>query len=269
MNVIYILIDNTFKFVLTFLFNFIWCTYFFKSQTTRWLISIVISIFLSLVFYAVSKRKDKKNKISSKEKQHIIDVLNTFIYMQSNKLIDFFYRLVQTKHKVIKYNKHLIIENDDGNVVLYPCIKNEKLTLADFAEIIKDVSNKEFKRLVILCLDFDNKLNIEKNKFKFDILFVKNGEIYFKLLKKYEFYPEITIKSQKKSKNTLKFLLASAVNKKRTKSYLLSALCLLFASFFNPYRFYYVFVSSVLILLALFSRFNFTFNDSKETNILN
>ncbi|MBO7526609.1 MAG: hypothetical protein J6T74_01780 [Clostridia bacterium] len=196
------------------------------------------------------------------------DVLNTLIYMPRFNVIDFFYRLASTRHDCTKNNKYITIKNQDGNVILYPHITPSKITLLDFSNIIKNVLGKNIKRLVVPCVDVENNIITELDKFDFDIVFLKNEEIYLKLLKKYEFYPEIIIKNVNKSKNTLKFLTTSALNKKRTKGYFLSALCLFFASFFNAYKIYYICVSSILILLAIFSWFNIKFNTAKEIKLL-
>ena len=188
--------------------------------------------------------------------------------MPNKNLLNFFYKLCLSKHECTLASNYIIIKNNDKNIILYPCFNGDKIGVCTFVDIIKDVKNLDIKRLIVLCAGYENKINLELDKFNFEIIFLKNEEIYFKLLKKYEFFPEITIKSTKKPKNTLKFLTSSALNKKRTKGYLLSALCLFVASFFNAYKIYYVAISSLLVVLAIFCRFNAKFNTNKEINLL-
>ena len=234
---------------------------------TRWIVSITISLLLCLVHYYVSLKKDKKNSITKKQKKHMSQVLSTLIYMPDTMVMNFFYKLVKTKHNCVCNKNYITIINDDKNVVLFPKINNQKLSLSDFAEIIKQVFSSNIKRLIVLCNDYDNKINLELQKFDFEIIFLKNDEIYLKLLKKYEFYPQILIKEKQKTKKTILYLLNSCLNKKRTKGYFLTSICIFIASFFNPYKIYYVLVSSFLIILAIFSWFNIKFNSSKEINL--
>ena len=175
MNIVFILIDNTFKFVLLFMFNFIWCTYFFKNTAVRWTVAIGVSLLFCLISYMLSKKKNYKNQISSKEKKRIADILSTLVYMSDHELLDFFYRLASTRHTCTKKNNFITINNESGDVILYPAITNEKLTMNGFAKIIKEVKDEKIKKLVILCTDLDIKINLELDKFEFKIIFLNSN----------------------------------------------------------------------------------------------
>ena len=209
-------------------------------------------------------KKEKRLYPTKKEKKHMQDVINTFIFMDNLQIVDFFYRLCLSKHDCKKNKNHIIIMSESKQIALFPKISISKLSENEFVEIIKQVKYSHVNKLVILCRDYDEKINLLKDNFEFEVLVLNANDVYYKVLKSYEFYPEIKIKNVSNKKASLKLLIADAFNKKKTKGYLLSSLCIFIASLFTPYKLYYSIVSSTLILMALFCQFNIRFN---KTNI--
>lgn len=137
----------------------------------------------------------------------------------------------------------------------------------EFTKIIKKVSYRQIKRLVILTNDYDKMIET-KNFFDFEVLILNASGTYEKLLSKYEFYPEIKYKSKPTVKSGIKTLTLGALNKKKTKGYLLSAIFVFFASFFVRFKIYYSLISSLLVMLAIFSYFNVNFNKDTKAELL-
>lgn len=258
MDTIIFIVDSLFKFTLLFLFNLIWCIYFFKKNFVRWIVTIALTIIEYLTIYIINKKKCKKSNLSKLEQQRIKDILNTFIYMPQSETIDFFYNLLCTKHSPSKFEKYIYLLNNNKNIVLFFNIKIDKLSTNEFSEIIKSLNNKNLDKLIVLCNGYDKDLEMERNNIPFEVIFLSKEEIYFQLLKKYEFYPQILLKKQKNNKKTYKYILFSVFNKKNTRRYFISGTCLFLASFFSPLKFYYVLVSSLLIVFAIVSYFNFS-----------
>lgn len=250
---LYIIVDNLFKFVLIFLFNLIWCTYFFNRPPQNLLTATACTLIIIILTSKLGLRKKKKQLLKLKEQQHVQDIVSTFIYMTQDELLNFFRKLASTKHNCEIKNGYIFINNNQKTIILYPLFKPSSFNKDDFVNIIKKIKDLTINKMVVVSNNFDGEIESEKNKFSFEIVLLNAKDMYVNLLKKYEFYPEIKPQNKPKAKIQLKTILTYSFNKKRTKSYLLSAICLFFASFFVLYKVYYIATSCVLVLFAIIS----------------
>lgn len=265
---LFIIVDNMFKLLLLFLLNLIWCTYFIKSAPISICVSLALAIAIILISNKISDKKMGKKIKSLKLEQRMLDICNTFIYMQNTDILDFFRRLVLSKHSCEIVDNYIIIQTSSKPICLYPMFRCVSLSADDVLDIYKKIKKLNLKRLVILTNSVSNEANIQISNFNFETLILDYKQTYYELLNKYEFYPEITIKSKTKAKSTFKQLLAISLNKKKTKGYLLSAIFIFFASFFVKFRIYYLIVSSMLIILAILSFSNHNFNKVEQKQLL-
>lgn len=263
-----VIIDTIFKFLLLFFFNLIWCIYFISPPILSIIVCTLVSIATIVLFGIIGKKKKFKKTPLLKQEQHIQDILNTFLYMSSSEIISFFYRLIKTKHRCSIENNYLTIETASLPIILFTTFKNSPIGVDDVLGFYKCIKHKNLKRLIILTNKICPEVTSIVKNFKFETLILDHRQTYFELLQKYQFFPEITIQTKLNKKITLNRILTIALNKKKAKGYLLSALFLFFSSFFVVYKVYYLIFSSFLTALALISYFNPRFNAVKKINVL-
>lgn len=267
----YIIVDNLFKFFLLFILNIIWCLYFINTSILSIVIALVVSIFTLCLMNVVSKKKNGKMHLSLKKQQHIKDVVNTFLYMSNSEILFFFKCLIKTKHCCKIENNYILVETSGLPILVFPTFNYSNFTTNDALQFYKSIKHKNLKRLVILTNKYDAEMALNVTNFKFETIVLDGGQTYLNLLETYNFYPQITKtpKPNPKPKATINNFLNIALNKKRTKSYVLSAIFLIFSSFFVIYKAYYLFFASILITLAIFSYFKPRTISPKNINILN
>lgn len=265
---LFVVIDNIFKLLLFFLFNFIWCTYFIKTAWLSVFLSVLIAFLTLFITNKINQKKYKKHEGSLKLEQRMIDIRNTFIYMNNNDILSFFKKLICTKHNCEIIDDYIMVKTNEKPIYLFPYFKQSSLTPDDVLTIYKKINNKEIKRLIILTNSIGGDVSAITSNFNFETLILDYKQTYSDLLEKYEFYPEISLKTKPKAKNTFKQILNISINKKKTKGYLLSALFLVFSSMFVSFRIYYLLVASVLVFLAILSFTSPNFNKTSKANLL-
>ena len=264
----FVIIDYLFKFILIFLLNLIWCLYFINKPAISILVSILLTILIIFISNKVIIKRSIKTKLSLAEKQKIQNITNTFIFMSNEEILDFFYKLSSSKHNSEKLNNFVLVNNQNKKIALYPTFKTEPLSQDNLIEIYNKCKTINVEKIIVLTNKYSPNLQDTIENFSCETIILNNEQTYSLLLKEYEFYPEITIKQKATPKKTFKQILNYALNKKRTKSYVISALFLLFSSLFVSYKIYYLIFASILITLAIFSRFNKPFNKVTKLNLL-
>ena len=262
----YVIIDYIFKFALLFTLNLIWCLYFFRTTWISIKLSFLFTFFAILIYKLISLKKTKNNNPKLQEIQHIEDIKNTFIYLPQDKVIDFFYCLVSTKHKATKQDNYVEVLNEQ-KVILYPYFKIQELSCDRLIEIYNSIDKTDVKKIIIVCNKYETNINSCITNFPCKTTILDYKQTYSLLLKPYEFYPEIIIKQKTKTKSNFKQIILSAFNKKKTKGYVVSALFMLFASFFVMYKIYYLIVASILLVFAIICQFEFKFNKTQKEEL--
>lgn len=265
---LFVVIDNLFKFIILFLFNLIWCYYFFKNSINSIIFSFFLSVSMVFLINFVSKKKNKKKAFDLKKQQHIEDTKNTFLLMTNEEVLDFFYKLISKNKQCQQHNNHILVNTNSFPIVVFPIFKVAELSADDVLSVCKQFKNRGLKRIIILCTHVSPKTTSIAMGLKTEVLVLDYAQTYQNFLEKYEFYPEIISKTKTNKKQTFQQILNISINKKRTKGYFLSALFLIFSSFFVPYKAYYLLFASILLILSFISRFNHKFNSAKTLNPL-
>ncbi|MBE7082814.1 MAG: hypothetical protein E7378_04005 [Clostridiales bacterium] len=207
--------------------------------------------------------------------QSIKDITNTFIFMPQDQILEFFCNLANTKHKA-KIIDNFVVIGEKSFTILSPHFNNDGLNCDKLIETYNQISkmfaqNIEFNNIkkIIICTN-KNKENVDfvVDNFCLSTIILDAKQTYLQLLKAYEFYPKITVQEKPKAKNTFKKLLAIAFDKKRTKSYVLSALFMFFASFFVFYKIYYLIVATLLLSFAILCQTNLPFNKVEKEKLI-
>jgi len=263
------ILDTVFKTVIIFAICFVWIRYYVYSLNETLLYTILLTIIINLIFLFFKKKKEKNEKINKDEQLKINECVNEFLFSSHKKNTQFFYKLLQKKHKVTYQKPFLIITKSNGKIGLLPYYKNRKLTMDTVKNFIILAKKKELKKLIICCKTSEQEvLNLCKQYTQIKLLILDAKQTYYKLLKPYNYFPQIVTNLIEEQKLTTSQMLVVMFDKKRTKGYVISAVILLFTSFIVPYNIYYVIFSSFLFLLALFSYFNTSFHKKLPENII-
>lgn len=262
---LYIIIDFLFKFLLLFTINLIWTLYFIQKAWICILLSGIIAVLIIFLFNFFSSKKQAKNNIKLKEKKYAQDVKDTFILMSQKNVVEFFYELAKSKHEAVKLSKYVLINNQ---TILLPNIKNRQLDIDELIDLYNQVNKKNINKIIILCNNFNP--NIEKILYRFDTktIVLDFNQTYNLLLKKYDIFPKLTTKDDGKAKSTFKQIIISAFDKKKTRGYVVSAMFIIFSSFFVTFRVYYLIVATILLIFALLCQFEQKFNKPSNENLL-
>ena len=239
---------------LIFLLVFIWVRFFIKKLSLAILISVSITILVDLIIKIFIKKKSKRESLKLKEQENCENMF--FSLATSENYLDFYMKLAKSRHKAIKKGKYIIIEHNDGNVILYPRLSFTQLNPEDIKEIVLKLKNVSYRKIVIPCGEISKECYSFISKFEKEILLLDKSETYSKLYKEYNIFPEITVKKKESKKTTFKEILNFSFNKNKVKSYFLSTLALLFSSIFVKNNLYYCIIASILMIFAIISMFN-------------
>lgn len=254
------------KCFLIFLILFIWLRYLFNSLWLSLLIAFAVTLFVELISIFIKKKKGDKTNLKIKEKEEA--EMMFFSLSNDTDYMEFFSKLVKSRHSsTLKYKRYIYITHQDNTrVVLYPHLKYQTLNIDDIVSIIGSIK-KNIDRLVIVCNDYNKDILNYTYNYDFEIVLLDKYQTYQNLYKEYDFYPIITI-NKKASKQTFKDFLSMTFNKNKAKGYLISALALLVASFFVRYNLYYNIFATILLIFALFSFVNTSFNKRLPREII-
>lgn len=260
-------LDSFFRLFLIFLIVFVWIRYFVDSFWLSVLFSLLATFLVDMLYMFFKSKKQNKINIKKEEQDAINNYTNTFIYSDQKYNVDFFYKLCAKNYNAIKKSKYIIISHPQTNVVLYPIFLYRDLSIDDVIACYNNVRHEKPKRIVICTNKYNSDLEKFVNSLNVEVIILDKEQTYYSLLKKYDIYPKIT-KIENSQKITFKQFVRLALNKKRAKAYFISALFLLFSSFFVPYKIYYLIFSTILLILCFLCLFSYKFNKPAPQKIL-
>lgn len=233
-------------------------------------ISTLLTIAIYLILFFITRRKKVQFGMKIKEKE---DAENIFLSLAfENNPMDFFYKLATKRHHdVTKHKNHLTIkyEHEGVKTVLWFDNSFEGLNVPRLCKIYSKIKKENATKLVICCYENSDKiLPSFLRTFKEKIVVLDRYQTYEKLYKLYDCFPEITKTYPKEKSMAFKDLMRYSFNKKRTKSYLFSAIILILSGLFVRVSIYYCLIASLLIVFALISQFNTSNNPKKDDEII-
>lgn len=266
MQKIKLIISTLSRLFLIFLLVFIWVKFFVRKLGVSVLVSVAITLLIDMVIKIFSTKKTNREMLKIKEKENCENMF--FSIAISKNYLTFFENLAKKKYKAQKNKKYVIIQHDDGNVILYPLLSFSPLSAEEIKKIILELNKLEYRKIVIPCGEINKDCYDFISRFNKEIILLDKYETCSKLYKEYDFYPEIIKNEKINKKATFKEILDFSFNKYKVKSYLLSALALLFSSIFVRNNLYYCIVASILVIFAILSFFNPFRRGSKVINTL-
>lgn len=241
--------------ILIFLLIFIWVRYYVSPLWLTFVISILSTITIELLYRLFVNKKVKTKQLKNKEKAH---AENIFISICTNKqkYLDFLYKTLSTKDKCEKTDNYIIIINHDVKRAIFPINKLRKINCDDILKVIQDTKSEKLDEVVILCNNIEKECIAFANKFSLKISFFNKYETYKNIYKEFNSFPEEELILKKTKKNTFKELLSYAFSYDKAKGYGLTALILLISSIFVSFNLYYSIMVTILVLFTFISLSN-------------
>lgn len=253
---IYNFLNLFFRLILIYFIVFIWVRYYSQSIHFSIWITALVTFFVEIIIRMITGKKNNKLKLKEEELKKIELYNNTFTFNDDKYTLNFFYELAKTKHMATKKKEFVLIEHSTGEkIILFPYYTLRPFSADDLIFVINKIRNTESAKLV-LCVS-----TVTKDALKFSsmmqrkILILEKDDVYIKLLKQYNFYPnqkDLFVLKETQT-NKIKQLLKYSLNRKRSKGYFISSLILMLSSLILPYNIYYLSFSTLLLLLSLIS----------------
>jgi hypothetical protein len=252
------IVDFIFSRLMIFIIAFIWVRYYYSELYAALPISLFITVVLSFLLYLKKERKAVKTELKASQERHMNKIMTQFLLQERAKTLMFFKEFFINKLNAKLINGYLTIvkenaDKDNINIIILPLVFEAMISERVIVYALNVGRKNNAQRVVILCQDCEPKafeLSSQIGAVRLEIL--KNADIYL-LLKKYDSFPEINLELTKPKGQSFKQLLEYALNRKKTRGYFFTALILVFGGLITGFTLYYLIVSSLVMLLALFS----------------
>lgn len=122
------------------------------------------------------------------------------------------------------------------------------------------MKNFDFAKIILCVNELDDNIKEIANKLPVKFIILNKYETYEKLMKKYNVFPSEIFNFNEKTNLKFKNFLEISLNKKRASGYIFASIVLLISSFFVKVTIYYLIMSSILLLLSIFSFINPFYN---------
>ena len=258
------LFDFLFGVSFLFLISFVWIRYFFENIWLTLFLSSLLTFLIVAVFHASQKYFLNKKNMTEKDIQNASDIATNFLLLKKNETLKIFEKKLSVKYN-IKIKSDFLIVNKN---ILRPVYSASIITSKEVLETYTKTKEENFEKLIIVC----KKANIDARETtqlftNIKCIILEEFEAYesiFKLLN----FDIIPVKKTKKERKKLADYLSLALNKQRTKNYLMISVFMLFSSFVLRYNIYYIVFASITTLLGLYSYFNKRFNQKQNADFM-
>ena len=257
------ILDFLFWYSILFFIFFVWTRYFLHDIFATILISATLTFLVAILYQFFNKKKMKKENLTKQDEKNADAITTGFLLSTKQEILKTFFEKLDKKYNT-KIKSDYLLVNDK---VLKPIYTTQTITDKDVMDIFLKIKDTSIKKLIITCKKADESCylfaKLISNK---EIIILESQQAYQNIFKPLAFdVPEILTKSTKK---TFQHYLSFALNKQRTKNYLVVSLFMLFASFVLRYNIYYLIFSSITGALALYSHFNIRFNKKESVEYI-
>lgn len=202
--------------------------------------------------------------MTEKDIKNASDITTNFLLLKKTETLKIFEKKLSVKYNIKQKSDFLIVNKN----ILRPIYSASIITSKDVLETYTKTKDENFDKLIIVCkkasIDAKEILPLFSN---IKCMVLEEFEAYENIFKPLNF--EIpAIKKTKKEKKKITDYLSLALNKQRTKNYLMISVFMLFSSFVLRYNIYYIVFASITTLLGLYSYFNKRFNSKQNISLL-
>jgi hypothetical protein len=238
-----------------FLITFAWTKFWSKSTSLSIIVAILFCVIITILGQVVKNKKNTKY-VAKKEDAKNIERLSIFLLTCSKEEVcSQIKKLLLTQNSNIKDLNYDIIIND-GEFLL-PMFEDLSLSFEKAIKNIKKAVESNVKVIKILCIECDymTKKRLESiENIKVEVK-TKN-EIYYQIFRSKIPVFDKEIKFADNKKYRFKELVRISLAPEKSKKYFVCGIFIFLCSIVVRYNIYYVFMSSLLFLLAILSRKN-------------
>lgn len=253
---------------LIFLLYFIWLRYFLHSLLWAVAIAITLTLTTDFLMQHIIKKKSVKKNLKKEELARAEGYANHFVFSDKKESLAFYFDLLSKNFQPVKRSDFIAFAKGEESCILYPFYKFNTLSVEDVILIFNKVKNTKADE-ILLCVNLVDE-NVKKIISKLPIKFVvlDKYETYEKLMKKFDTFPNSLFNFETNPKMTFKGFLAYSLNRKKAGGYIFASFILLISSLFVKVTVYYLIMSSILLVLSIFSYTNTIFNKKLPENVL-
>lgn len=267
MKTINLFLSKFLRVSLIFFLFFIWLRFYLQGLWLACVLSAVLTFAVEIILSFVIKNNNIKETLKKEEIANVEGYANYFILNSQKLSVDFFANLLQSEYEVEQKKEYICFEKNDEKCLLFPYFMYKKFSIEDLIVIFNKTKKTNATKILICTNEIEgNVLGFIENLPMTFCIFDK-FEVYEKLMKKFNVYPEKCLNLKTESKLTFRKFLEISLNKKRSKGYIFASYILLFSSLFVKVNIYYLIMSSILLLLSIFSHTNHIFNKKKDSSM--
>ena len=115
---LYYIFDTFFRLLIFFLILFVWIRYSIRTLWLSLVISAIATLLLDFCLKLLKDKKKKKNKFISDQKEKIEKCINSLVFDDDKNVIEFFYKLANSKHTATKKTSYVLISHPNKKIVL-------------------------------------------------------------------------------------------------------------------------------------------------------
>ncbi len=255
--------DFLFGTAFLFLICFVWTRYFVHDVWKTIAISAIVTFFIISVYHIIKNKKESRKQLTEQEIKNAKKISTNFLLKTKQEILKEFEKNLSKKYQTKIKSDYLIINNN----ILRPIFSSAVITDKEVIESYTKTKSLSAEKLIIVCKN----ANVEAKKIANmidgqKVIVLEEIEAYDDIYKPLNFSVPDKMQDTKKRKKAYDYL-SFALNKARTKNYLIVAVFLLFSSFLLRYNIYYIIFASITTLLALYSHFNTRFNLPQKSKI--
>ncbi len=260
-----------FRLLMIFMLVFVWVRYYSSSLNFAIWISVLITLVIEVIMNFIRKKHFEKLGLKQSEIKLADSIINKLAFNTQSQNIDLFFKILEKKESVKKHKNFLLLTNESGeNFALYPAFSFADFSVDELAKALQKVKNLKLKRLIICTKSSTKHAKDIAQKAPFEILILQKQEVYSKLFKAYDYkvkQDELFDIENVTQEIKFKDIAKNAIAPKKTKSYFFSSLVILFASYFVPYKLYYIIFASFLLVLSIASFTSIWWKKQTDKNI--
>lgn len=258
------LFDFLFGVSFLFLISFVWIRYFFENIWLTLFLSSLLTFLIVSIFHASQKYFLNKKNLTEKDIINASNISTNFLLLKKAETLKIFEKKLNVKYSVKTKSDFLIVNKN----ILRPVYSASIITSKEVLETYTKTKEENFEKMIIVCKKATDEAK-ETTRLFADIkcLILEEFEAYENIFKPLNFEVP-TVKKIKKEKRKFSDYLSLALNKQRTKNYLMISVFMLFSSFVLRYNIYYIVFASITTLLGLYSYFNKRFNQRQNDSLI-
>ena len=243
------LFDKVFISICVFLILYAWINFFIRNLWTTFILSLIFSSACVFLLFYVLNLKNEKKKTTKAYQKNLEEKFLAFQLMNKTEKLNLLKSIIEKQCECKKVKDNLFYTLNNKNCQIIIATHLEKISQFELINLVSNLE-KNVQILKIICCDYDTNLNTQILK-NLEIEIISKKKLYDEYFSLFNSYPECSNLDIEKSRFQIRKVLENFIIPKKSKSYFLCGLILIFSSIILPYHFYYLIFGSILLLLSI------------------